>query len=42
MTIIKSVMYADVGDPESRDRDLATPKSTKNGDFCLENLLIRF
>ena len=34
-------MYADLGDPRSRDRDFGALKPRKNGHFCLENLLIR-
>ena len=41
MTIFKSVVYGDFGDPTSRDRDLGTLKTRKNGHFSLENLLIR-
>ena len=33
MKIIKSVVYHDFGDPNSRDRDLATLKLTKNSIF---------
>ena len=40
MTIIKSVMYGNFGSPTSRDRGLTTQKTTKNGHFFVENLLI--
>ena len=35
-------MYAKVGDPKSRDGELRHQKTGKNGNFCNENLLIRF
>ena len=40
MGIDECVVCANFGDPRSRDREL-TQKKKKNGDFCLENLVIR-
>ena len=40
MTIIKTVMYADFGDPRLHDRDLGALKPRKNGHFCHQNLII--
>ena len=34
-------MYGHFGDLKSRDRELVTLKPTKNGHFCLKNLLSR-
>ena len=34
-------MCANLGDPGSRDHELRHTKNIKNGDFWLENLLIR-
>ena len=39
--INKSVMWANFGDPRSRDRKLRHKKRQKKGKFWLENLLIR-
>ena len=38
--IYKNVMYANFGDPKSRDCELKHQKFGKNGNFCVEHLLI--
>ena len=41
MRINESIICAHFGDPRSRDRELKHQKALENGNFYLENLLIR-